>query len=150
MTSPGASKAKSGTRKDLFMAVCFDNIKTTAATLNNQRKSSVEIATEHSEERAPPWLLLAILSVNLFTSNLSKPEFMKDEELDLREIGGVVKPALLIIFCGCFRILLMGSRTELTLQSEGLRFTADTLPPYINAMLIILTNIAQNLYDRGS
>ena len=39
---------------------------------------------------------------------------------------------------------------ELTLHSEGLRFTADTLPPYINAMLIILTNIAQNLYDRGS
>ena len=75
---------------------------------------------------------------------------MKDEELDLREIGGVVKPALLIIFCGFFRILLMGSRTELTLQSEGLGFTADTLPQYINAMFIILTNIAQNLYDRGS
>lgn len=139
MTSPGASRANSGTRKDLSIAVCFDNIKTTAATPNSQRKASVESATEHSVERAPPQLLLGILWMNLSTSDLNKPEFMKDDEVDLREIGGVVKGALLIIFCCCFRVLLMGLRAELTWQSEGLRFTADALPPCINAMLIIMS-----------
>jgi hypothetical protein len=64
---------------------------------------------------------------------------MKDEEVDLRDVGGVVNRALLIIFCCCFGVLLMGLRAELTLQSEGPRFTADALPPCINAMLIIVT-----------
>jgi hypothetical protein len=35
--------------------------------------------------------------MNLSTSDLSKPEFTKEEEVDLREVGGVVKQALLII-----------------------------------------------------
>lgn len=81
--------------------------------------------------------------MNLSTSDLNKPEFMKDEEVDLREVGGVVKRALLIIFCCCFGVLLMGLRADLTLQSEGPRFTADALPPCINAMLIIVTSVTQ-------
>ena len=73
--------------------------------------------------------------MNLSTSDLSKPEFMKEEEVDVREVGGVVKQALLIIVYCCFRIL-MRSRVELTLRSEGLRFTVDALPPYTKLKLI--------------